>query len=188
MSAALFAPTPAVDLERAPETEIAMDLVRRGLPVAPLLIAVGAVAAGVDGALSAAFAIFLVLGNFVLSASLTAGAARISLGMVMGAVLFGYLVRLAIITGAVLAVKDMGWVHLPVLGVTLIATHLGLLFWETRYVSASLAFPTLKPNPLKPTPLKPSPRSTPSATSSPATSSPFADTLPADTLPADTKE
>lgn len=176
MSAALFAPTPAVGLERAPETEIAMDLVRRGLPVAPLLIAVGAVAAGVDGALSAAFAIFLVLGNFVLSASLTAGAARISLGMVMGAVLFGYLVRLAIITGAVLAVKDMGWVHLPVLGITLIATHLGLLFWETRYVSASLAFPTLKPTPLKPTP-----RSTPSATSSPATSSPSADTLPADT-------
>lgn len=176
MSAALFAPTPAVDLERAPETDIAMDLVRRGLPVAPLLIAVGAVAAGVDGALSAAFAIFLVLGNFVLSASLTAGAARISLGMVMGAVLFGYLVRLAIITGAVLAVKDMGWVHLPILGITLIATHLGLLFWETRYVSASLAFPTLKPTPLKATP-----RSTPSATSSPATSSPSADTLPADT-------
>jgi hypothetical protein len=36
-----------------------------------------------------------VLGNFLLSAFLVAGAARISLGLVMGAVLFGYLCRLA---------------------------------------------------------------------------------------------
>jgi hypothetical protein len=141
----LFAPAAPLDLEQAPETEIARDLVRRGLPVAPALIAVGALVAGVDGGLSAAYAIALVLGNFLLSAFLIAGAARVSLGLVMGAVLFGYLLRLGIITAAVLLVKDMGWVHLPVLGLTLIATHLGLLFWETRFVSASLAFPTLKP-------------------------------------------
>ena len=141
----LFAPATPLDLEQAPETEIARDLVRRGLPVAPALIAVGALVAGVDGALSATYAIALVLGNFLLSAFLVAGAARISLGLVMGAVLFGYLLRLGLLTAAVLLVKDMGWVHLPVLGLTLIATHLGLLFWETRFVSASLAFPTLKP-------------------------------------------
>jgi hypothetical protein len=145
-AARTFAPAPDAGLEQAPETEIAHDLVRRGLPVLPVLVAVGALVAGVDGALSAAFAIALVVGNFLLSAYLVAGAARISLSMVMGAVLFGYLVRLAIITGAVLAVKDMGWVHLPVLGLTLIATHLGLLLWETRFISASLAFPTLKPS------------------------------------------
>ena len=171
MSAGLFTPAPTLDLERAPETEIAMDLVRRGLPLAPVLVVVGALVAGVDGALSAAFAIALVLGNFLLSASLTAGAARISLGMVMGAVLFGYLVRLAIITGVVLAVKDMGWVHLPVLGLTLIVTHLGLLFWETRYISASLAFPTLKP-----TARSTGTTTTSSPTEQPATSSPSAAT------------
>ena len=169
MSAGLFTPAPTLDLDRAPETEIALDLVRRGLPLAPVLVVVGALVAGVDGALSAAFAIALVLGNFLLSASLTAGAARISLGMVMGAVLFGYLVRLAIITGVVLAVKDMGWVHLPVLGLTLIATHLGLLFWETRYISASLAFPTLKPTAR-------SAGTTTTPTEQPATSSPSAAT------------
>jgi len=141
-----FSPSPTSGLERAPETEIALDLVRRGLPVAPVIIAVAALASGVDGALSAGFAIVLVLGNFLLSAVLVAGAARVSLALVMVAVLFGYLLRLGIIAGAVLAVKDLDWVHLPVLGITLIATHLGLLFWETRYVSASLAFPTLKPH------------------------------------------
>jgi hypothetical protein len=140
-----WAPAPTAGLERAPETEIALDLIRRGLPVAPVLVGVGAAVAGSDGALSAAFAVVLVFGNFLLSALLTAGAARISLAFVMGAVLFGYLARLAVITGAVLLVKDMGWVHLPVLGITLIATHLGLLFWETRHISASLAYPTLKP-------------------------------------------
>ena len=29
----------------------------------------------------------------------------------------------------------------------LIVTHLGLLFWELRYVSGSMAFPGLKPKP-----------------------------------------
>jgi hypothetical protein len=32
------------------------------------------------------------------------------------------------------------------LGLTIILAHLGLLFWELRYVSLSLAYPGLKPN------------------------------------------
>jgi hypothetical protein len=155
-----FAPAAGSTDGQAPETEIAHDLVRRGLPFLPVLVAVGALVAGVDGALSSTFAIALVLGNFLLSAYLVAGAARISLALVMGAVLFGYLVRLAIITGAVLAVKDLSWVHLPVLGITLIATHLGLLLWETRFVSASLAFPTLKPTRARQTSAAPAPANT----------------------------
>ncbi len=143
-----FAPAPhTTGDDRAPETQIALDLVRRGLPVAPAVIGIGALVAGTAGALSSGFAICLVFGNFLLSALLVAGAARISLALVMGAVLFGYLLRLGIITGSVLVVKDFSWVHLPVLGITLVVIHLGLLFWETRYVSASLAFPTLKPVP-----------------------------------------
>ena len=167
--ASLFAPATPLDLEQAPETEIARDLVRRGLPVAPALIAVGALVAGVDGALSATYAIALVLGNFLLSAFLVAGAARISLGLVMGAVLFGYLLRLGLLTAAVLLVKDMGWVHLPVLGLTLIATHLGLLFWETRFVSASLAFPTLKPTRATTTTSRPAAASTTATATATAT-------------------
>ena len=31
------------------------------------------------------------------------------------------------------------------LAILILVTHLGLLFWELRYVSASLAFPGLKP-------------------------------------------
>ena len=31
------------------------------------------------------------------------------------------------------------------LGITIIATHLGLLLWEMKYVSLSLAYPAHKP-------------------------------------------
>ena len=62
------------------------------------------------------------------------------------ATLFGYLLRLGLIMLAVLLVKDAGWISLPALGATIIVTHLGLLFWELRYVSASLAYPGLKPH------------------------------------------
>jgi hypothetical protein len=46
---------------------------------------------------------------------------------------------------AVWVVRDASWVELVPLGLTIVVTHLGLLFWEMRYVSATLAFPGLKP-------------------------------------------
>jgi len=129
----------------AVERQIAFDMVRRALPVAPVLILVAGVLRGVDGGLSAAYAIALVLANFALSALLLSSAARVSIAMLMGAALFGYLFRLALIVVAVLAVRHQPWVDMLVLGLTLLVTHLGLLFWETRHVSATLAFPGLKP-------------------------------------------
>ena len=72
-------------------------------------------------------------------------AARISLGMLMGAAMFGFLIRLASSSWPSSLVKDAAWVELVPFGITLIVTHLGLLFWEMRYVSASLAYPGLKP-------------------------------------------
>ena len=77
--------------------------------------------------------------------ALIAWSARISLALLMGAVLFGYLLRLGILLAAVLVVRDAGWISLPALGATIIVTHLGLLVWELKYVAASLAYPGLKP-------------------------------------------
>lgn len=133
------------DLGPAVEREIASDMVRRALPAAPVLVVLAAIPWGVDGALSAAFAIAVVVVNFLLAAWVLAAASRISYGLLMGAALFGYLVRIALIGLAVWAVKDLSWVEPLPLGLTLIVTHLGLLLWELRYVSASLAFPGLKP-------------------------------------------
>ena len=127
------------------EVKVSADMVKRGLLVAPLLIGVAWLIWGVDGAWSAAFAIGLVLLNFALSAALIAYTAKISLGLMMGATLFGYLVRLGLILLAVLLVRDAGWISLPALGATIIVTHIGLLAWELKYVALSLAHPGLKP-------------------------------------------
>jgi hypothetical protein len=64
----------------------------------------------------------------------------------MGVSLFGYLVRLGLISLAVFLVRDASWVSLGSLGATIIVSHLGLLFWEMKYIAASLAFPGLRPN------------------------------------------
>lgn len=129
----------------ATEVEISRDLVKRGLIVAPILVAISAVIWGGDGAWSALFGIALVLVNFALAAATIAAAARISLGLLMFATLFGYLIRLSLIFLAVWLVKDAGWISLPALGATIIVTHLGLLAWELKYVALSLAHPGLKP-------------------------------------------
>ncbi len=67
----------------------------------------------------------------------------------MSAVLGGYLLRLGLVTVAVLAIIHQSWVAVVPLALTLMFTHLGLLIWETRYVSATLAYPGLKPRKAK---------------------------------------
>ena len=128
------------------EQQVAIDLVRRSVPFTPLVLVPAALVWGVDGALSAAFGLVLVLTNLVLSAVLLSWTARISLGLMMGAALFGYLARLGLVFLAVLLVKDLAWVELVPLGLTIVVSHLGLLVWETRFVSTSLAFPGLLPH------------------------------------------
>ena len=129
----------------SPEMEVGRDIVRRGLMVTPIYLALCGVIWGLNGVWSASYAIAIVLVNFFLAALTISLTVRISLGLMMGAVLFGYLGRLGLIFLAVMLVKDAGWVSLVALGITLIVTHLGLLFWEMWHVAASLAFPGLKP-------------------------------------------
>ena len=57
----------------------------------------------------------------------------------------GYVLRLALLTVAVFAIRHQHWVAWVPLAFTLLVTHFALLIWETRYVSASLAYPGLKP-------------------------------------------
>lgn len=129
----------------APERDVARDLVKKGLLATPVLVALCWAVWGATGAASALYGIAIVCVNFLLSAALITWTARINLGLMMGAVLFGYIGRLALIFAAVILVRDAAWVSLVPLGLTIVVTHLGLLVWELRYVSASLAFPGLKP-------------------------------------------
>jgi hypothetical protein len=130
----------------APEIDVSRDIGRRGLIAAPVIIAICGVIWGGNGASSAAYGIAIVLANFLLAAAIIATTARISVALIMGGVLFGYLFRLGLIFLAVWLVKDAAWISRPALGATIIVTHLGLLLWELKYVALSLAFPGLKPS------------------------------------------
>ena len=133
------------DTGPAPEAAIVRDIIKHGLIAAPVLIAVSALIWGANGAYSCAYALAIVFGNFGLAAALVAYTARISYALMMAAMLFGYLLRLALVAVAVFVVRQSSWVELIPLGLTIILAHLGLLFWELRYVSLSLAYPGLKP-------------------------------------------
>jgi hypothetical protein len=133
-------PSPVPPVEKL----IAADLVKRGLLLAPVIVAVCALIDGRNGAISAAFALTVVLANFFISAAVLAWAAQTP-SLLMAAALGSFLVRMIVLGVAVWAVHDESWVSLKLLAVTILVTHLGLLFWETRYVSATLAYPALKP-------------------------------------------
>ena len=128
------------------ERIIVRDMLRRGWPALLVLVGLGGFW-GLDGVVSSAFGVGLAVANAVLAAAMVSGAARISLGMLYAAALGGYLVRLGLITVAVLAVINQGWVEVIPLSAALILSHLGLFVWEARFVSTQLAFPGVKPTP-----------------------------------------
>jgi len=131
--------------ERAPELDIAADMARKSVVVAAVLIVASAIIWGLDGALSSAYSVVLVVLNFIAAAALINWSAKKGTSYVMAAVMGGYVVRLGVITVAILLVKDASWVVRTPLFASLLVTHLGLLIWETRSVSLSLAYPGLKP-------------------------------------------
>jgi len=141
------APAGAPEAVLPVERIVVADMARRSLPVAPVLLLVAGIFWGFHGVVSSAYGFTLALANLALSAALLGWAARRSQTVLMAAALGGYLVRLALLTVAVAGVRHSGWVEMVPLGVTILVTHLGLLWWETRHLSISLAFPALKPSP-----------------------------------------
>lgn len=129
----------------SPVMQIVLDMLKRGAIVAPVLVGIGWLIWGNAGAASVGFGLALIFVNFFLSAWIIQVTARISFAALAGGAMFGFLIRLGIVTAAVLLVRNADWIDLVALGVTIIITHLGLLFWELRYISGSLAYPGLKP-------------------------------------------
>jgi len=136
---------PAPEVER----ELAFDMLKRGVWFAPAILVLATLIWGTQGTSSAAVAIALVVVNLVLAALALSWAAKVSLTAIMAVSLGGFAVRMGLVTAVLFAVRNASWINMTALGITVLVTHLGLLFWELRYVSASLAFPGLKPTPDK---------------------------------------
>jgi ABC-type microcin C transport system permease subunit YejB len=128
-----------------PQREIVLDMARRGLIVSPALLLAGAVGWGVNGALSVALALAIVLINFAASAAVVRKVDDLPQSFIMMFVLGGFAVRMLFVLGAITVAGHLSWVSKVPLGLAIVFTHLGLLVWETRHISASLAYPGLKP-------------------------------------------
>lgn len=148
----------------APEAEVISDMLRRGAPVLPVLVGLAGLGWGWDGAASAGVAVGLVVVNFVLTAVILSLSGRRSVTALMAGTLVGYVARMALVAAVLFVVKDWSWVELTPLGITLVVTHLGLLFSEMRHVSVSLAFPGVKPTavPVAPSTTRPAEEADPS--------------------------
>ena len=127
------------------ESRIAKDIARHALWVAPVAILALGIWQGIGGALGVALALVVVLANFLITGALLGWAARISPAMIMAVALGGFLVWLIVIFGMGLLVEQIDAVNLDVFVVSVLVLHLGLLFWEMRSISFSLASPGLKP-------------------------------------------
>ena len=129
----------------APEREVAADLFRRGVLISPLLLVLCLIFSGLGGLACGAIALGIVLTNFLAGAWVIEWAVRISPQLLMGAVLGGFIIRMGVITGVVLPIRNANWFEIIPFAGVLIFLHLGLLIWEMRYVSATLSYPGLKP-------------------------------------------
>jgi hypothetical protein len=138
----------------APELQVARDLMRRAIPVAPVILIAAGIGWGLNGVASAAIGIGLVVLNLMIAALTITYAIRISLNVLMGAVMFGFIARLGLLTVAVVLLRHLSFIEDIPLLFTVLITHIGLLAWETRYVSMSLAYPGLKPRAAQKKPLK----------------------------------
>lgn len=135
---------PSQDL--APEAQITLDLARKALLVAPVVILLAGLIRGGAGAASAAYALGVVVLNLGIAALLAVTAARFSPAAIGAAALVGYPLRLGLVLVSVLLVRNASWFDGWTLGLTLITAHLGLLVWEARKISLSFTYPALTPS------------------------------------------
>lgn len=138
------APTPPIDQV---ESRIAHDIARHALIVAPIAIIGVGIWRGIPAGAAVALALALVVGNFIAAAWVLGWVARTAPDLLMGAAMMSFLTRLVLISVIGFGIKEADVVDWPVFCVTLVASYLGLLFWEMRSISLSMASPGLKPKP-----------------------------------------
>ena len=117
------------------EATLAKHTVRRAIYVGPPLIAAMAVFRGVDGAVAATIGVAIVVANFLASGAMLSVAARISLAFYQAAALFGFFLRLALVTIAAFGIAALVDLDRPAFGITVVVSYLVLLSWEAVAIS-----------------------------------------------------
>lgn len=129
------------------EREVARDLARRALIVAPVVVLVAGLWRGWGGAAGAALGMMVVAANFWMLAKLMAVGARAGGTAVAFGALLGYALLLIFITVFAVLLRNVAFVDLSSFVVTIAFAHLGLIFAEMPRVGLTLGAPGLKPRP-----------------------------------------
>jgi hypothetical protein len=126
---------PSVE-KRPVEAIIAKNIAKRALYVAPVIIAVFWFVGGQAAAVASATGIAIVVVNFVLGGYILAVAAGVSLTLYHAAALFGFFIRLGLITMAMLLiVRVFPDIDRVAMGVSVVVSYFILLALETIAVA-----------------------------------------------------
>ena len=117
------------------EATIARHTAQRALFVGPVILVVFWATRGVDGLVASAIGLAIVVGNFLVAGAMLSLAARVSLTLYHAAALFGFFLRLGLITLAVLIISELVELDRLALGITVVVAYLGLLTWEAIAVT-----------------------------------------------------
>lgn len=122
--------------QRPVELDLARRMVRRSVVVGPVLVVAFGLFRGVPGAVAALLGVAIVAGYYLLTGLILSRAARVSLSVYHGAALFGYVLRLVLIAGTMLALAKLMRIDRVALGVSVVVAYLSLLLGEVAAITA----------------------------------------------------
>lgn len=118
-------------VEKSPvEAIISRNMVKRAVWVAPPLILIFGLTGGLLGAFSAGIGVTVVVVNFLIGGWILAMAAAVSLSLYHAAALFGFFIRLGLITLTMFLVVAVTDLDRMAMGVSAVASYLTLLSLE----------------------------------------------------------
>ena len=124
------------------ELAIVKRMIRRGLLLAPVVVAALAAFGGMKWGLSAAIGMAFTIFNLWLTARLIGGMAENRPEMLTAAGFAAFILSLALLAVVAVVIKEIESLYFPVTGLVLIGAHLTLVTWEAA--DAFLKLP--KPN------------------------------------------
>ena len=121
-----------------PERELIRRIAPFALPVAGLAFVLGALIGGADAGWSAVIGITVVAGNFVANGLSVAWAARISPVILYAVALGGFVLRLIVITVALLLMQQVSWFSTVAFIAALVPATVALLIVEMKLLSGRM--------------------------------------------------
>ena len=112
------------------ETRMVARMIRRGLLVSPLIVALLWLWGGAEYGLSAAIGIAMTLANLWLAGRIIGAVAERNPQLLLVAAMGAFVLGLAALTVVAVALRSLDSVVFPVTGLVLIGMHLGLVLWE----------------------------------------------------------